>query len=145
MRRLHHVACLEPRSAWNRAYVRSFTKAVQHTDSALMALRLQLGQWLDDEGVAGQAAFNVKLVAHEAARNALAHGPATEDVVVTAELVGAEVVVEVVDTSPDPWALEVPASEDGLTGLQLINSLAQRVEAVPLRQGAALVMQLPVR
>lgn len=106
-----------------------------------MALRDELGAWLEAERVPEETGFDVTLVAYEAARSAASHAQPGTDVVVTAEIVGNDISVEVVDPSDEPWALEVPPTEDELTGLQLINGIARRVRAIPLRQGAALVMQ----
>lgn len=81
-------------------------------------------------------------MAHEALLNAIAHAAPSGEVVLTADVVDGEVVVEVADPEDDAWALEVPSTEDVLTGLQLINGLTRRVQAIPLRRGAALVMEV---
>jgi anti-sigma regulatory factor (Ser/Thr protein kinase) len=119
-----------------------FVKHVRGGQHDLAALRDELEAWLEAERVPEETGFDVKLVTYEAVRSAVAHAQPGTDVVVTAEAVGNEISVEVVDPSDEPWALEVPPTEDELTGLQLINGIARRVRAIPLRQGAALVMQL---
>jgi hypothetical protein len=79
----------------------------------------------------------VKLVVHEAAKNAIAHSDPCEHVEVEAEVAQDEVVVQVADTNAEPWELH-PENDDELRGLTLIRRLTRRMEVVALRRGTAL-------
>jgi two-component sensor histidine kinase len=132
---------LHYRASGEKQRIVVFTKRIPCADRELGSLRSELDAWLAAERVPPDAAFEVKLVAHEAAVNAIKHAQPGGYVVVTAEVEDGEVVVEVADPEADAWA-EVPSTEDGLTGLQLINGFTTRVKAIPLRRGAALVMEV---
>jgi anti-sigma regulatory factor (Ser/Thr protein kinase) len=122
---------------------RGFVTYIQCEESELALLRERLAQWLDAHGVASELGFHVKLVAHEAAKNAVEHSEPCDRVEVRLDLDDDEVVVVVVDTNADPWELaSSQRDESALHGLTLIRGLSRRVETLPADSGTALVMTL---
>jgi anti-sigma regulatory factor (Ser/Thr protein kinase) len=119
-----------------------FTAEIQCDEAELAELRRQLEQWLETQGLPTQPAFHVKLVAHEAAKNAIKHSEPCDRVKVRAEARDDEVVLEVIDTNAEPWELEAVTADDR-RGLWLIEVLARRMETFPTHEGTALVIALP--
>src|SRR3954468_8303244 len=122
--------------------MRGFVTYIDCEQSELVLLRERLGHWLDAHSVSPELAYHVKLVAHEAARNAIEHADPCDRVEVGVELEGDDVVVHVLDTNADPWPLPPPDANGELHGLTLIHALTRRVEAVRAGEGTALVMTL---
>ena len=120
-----------------------FAVEIECRADELAGLRTALDEWLSRQQVAGHTAFHVKLVTHEAAKNAIEHSDPCEHVAICAELAEGEIVVQVADTNVEPWELR-PATDDQLRGLTLIELLARRVRVVPLQpHGTALVAAVP--
>src|SRR4051794_2533397 len=126
-------------SAYHLRALRSFATSIECRQSELPGLRAQLAEWLDAVQVPRQAAFDVMLATHEAAKNAIAHADPCDSVNVRAKLEEDDVVVEVVDTNAEPWELDSGNGAE-LRGLTLIHALARHVETVQQPEGTTLVM-----
>jgi two-component sensor histidine kinase len=124
--------------------VPSFVTSIQCRHTELPALRAGLAQWLETERVAPQAAFDVMLATHEAAKNAIAHAAPSDFIKVRAALEDDDVVIEVTDTNAEPWELDSGNGAE-LRGLTLIHTLARHVETVQQPEGTALVMLIERR
>jgi two-component sensor histidine kinase len=96
----------------------------------LVALRNQLGSWLDKQQLTAQLAFEVKLVVHEAAKNAIDHSQPCDRVKVYANVDHDEIVVQVVDTNAQPWEPQVASDQSELRGLDLIRALTRQLSVV---------------
>jgi two-component sensor histidine kinase len=116
----------------------SFAAEIECDRDELPGLRAELDEWLAEQDVSPQTAFQVKFVAHEAAKNAIDHADPCDHVHVMASVAKDVVVVRVADTNAEPWELH-PANDDEARGLALIGALAKRVDVMPLRRGTALV------
>jgi len=105
-------------------------------ESGLAEARQEVGDWLAGQGVAGRLAFHVKLVAHEAARTALAHAEPAEAVAVCAMVCdNGDVLVEVQDPHVPPWEALGDPKPERVDGVSLIRGLCRCVGAVPDRHG----------
>lgn len=105
-------------------------------------LRNQLGSWLDEKQLTAQLAFEVKLVAHEAAKNAIDHSEPCDQVKIYADIDHDEVVVQVVDTNARPWEPQAAINPTELSGLDLIRALTRELSVVQKNEGTALIMVL---
>jgi anti-sigma regulatory factor (Ser/Thr protein kinase) len=105
-------------------------------------LREHLGTWLLEQHVAAQLAFEVKLVAHEAAKNAIDHSDPCDHVNVYAEVDRDEIVVRVGDTNAHPWEPRAVTATSELHGLELIRALTRKMSVVRNDDGTTIIMLL---
>jgi two-component sensor histidine kinase len=124
--------------------VEQFAISIPCDACELAGLRAKLGDWLDAGRVPATAAFPVKLVVHEAAKNAIAHNASEDSVLVRAWLDEDDVVVEIVDKNGAAWELDTERGAE-IRGLTLIHGLARHVETVRMDGGTAVVMLLAAR
>jgi anti-sigma regulatory factor (Ser/Thr protein kinase) len=85
--------------------------------------------------------FEVKLVAHEAARNAIEHSEPCDHVKIYTVVDPDEIVVQVVDTNDRLWQPQAATNQTELRGLELIRALTQQMTVVH-NEGTALIMVL---
>src|SRR4051794_26036021 len=103
----------------------------------LPVLREQLGSWLHEQHLTAELAFQVKLVAHEAAKNAIDHSDPCDHVKIYAEVDDEEIVVHVVDTNARPWEPQDVTGQTELHGLELIRALTHQMGVVRKDEGTA--------
>jgi anti-sigma regulatory factor (Ser/Thr protein kinase) len=119
--------------------VRSFDTSIQCRQSELPVLRARLNEWLAGAEIRERTAFDVLLATHEAAKNAIAHAGPSDFVNVRVSIEEDDVVIEVIDTSDEPWELDSGNGAE-IRGVTLIHALARHVETVQQPEGTALVM-----
>src|SRR5947209_7483219 len=115
---------------------------IECEEEQLPVLREQVGSWLHQQHVEAQLAFEVKLVAHEAAKNAISHsiGATTSP---DAEIDRDEIAVRVGDTNAHHWEPQaVTTTTTEVHSRELIRALTRKMNVAHNDDGTALIMVL---